>query len=946
MQDVLVQKDNHFPVIRKFGHAFLLITNSVLPTTFLTEVELRQLHRRFGHPSVNRLTRVLQRSGHENDSNSHRKVLERIGNMCKFCQKYGKSPGRFKFNIKRDISFNHTILVDVMYINGDPVLRVIDEATRFQAAKRLPNMTALATWNAIRQCWIDIYIGPPDIIAHDSGTNFVADKFQKLSTSMGIVTKCAPVESHNSMGLVERYHSPIRRAYQIIAEEFKEDGRQGTHKSMLLQMAIKAVNDTAGPDGLTHPPAPTISQRAKAIKTAMVEVSKLYAQRQVSDALKSRNGPRTDAIHALPIGADVLVWRIHEKKWNGPYKLIAINGETCTIKLPNGNTNFRSTSVKPYNVPGSMQQISDKTQAVFPESPDDLESPTNQNEIANNQTSNLNNIRRNPGRSRQLPSRFRNDIHMTTIVLSSNLNVDSKPSSFAESRRKEINGLLENGVFEIYNENIPARSRVFKTRFVDQIKHEGTLDAYHKSRLVVQAYNDAEKKSVLTQAPTIQRASQRLLLCFAMMIPNIKVAFRDISQAYTQSNTSLERNIFVRPVPELGLPSNTLLRIARPLYGIPEAGTHWFNTYQKHHIEKLFMQASTFDSCLLYSKHATKHRRGHGIIGLQTDDTLIVADDEFLLHEKNAIKEAGFLHKPLQVLDQQNSLNFNGSILRKIKDAVQITQKKQIDRIQEIDSSLPNKELKVNYLSQRARGAYVATVSQLEAAFAVSKAAQVTHPTEEDIKFLNEFLLWQKENAQRGLKFVQLDINTIRVVVLTDSSFANNEDYSSQIGYVILLVDDSHRANLIHWSSIKCQRMTRSVLAGELYALVNGFDLGSVIKTTAENALRPWHPEPIPLVICTDSQSLYDCLVKLGTTNEKRLMIDIMCLQQAYERREITEIIWIPGDKNPADAMTKEKEKCSKALRNLVDENKIELEPYGWVQRNQQLSQSSNASSL
>ncbi|KAI0994550.1 hypothetical protein K3495_g13633 [Podosphaera aphanis] len=98
--------------------------------------------------------------------------------MLKFCQKYGKSPGRFKLNIKGDISLNHTFLVDVMYISGNPASHVIDEATRFQAAKWLPNMTALAAWNAIRQCWIDVYIGPPDIIALDSGTNFIADEFQ------------------------------------------------------------------------------------------------------------------------------------------------------------------------------------------------------------------------------------------------------------------------------------------------------------------------------------------------------------------------------------------------------------------------------------------------------------------------------------------------------------------------------------------------------------------------------------------------------------------------------------------------------------------------------------------------------------------------------------------------------------------------------------------------
>jgi hypothetical protein len=33
------------------------------------------------------------------------------------------------------------------------------------------------------------------------------------------------------------------------------------------------------------------------------------------------------------------------------------------------------------------------------------------------------------------------------------------------------------------------------------------------------------------------------------------------------------------------------------------------------------------------------------------------------------------------------------------------------------------------------------------------------------------------------------------------------------------------------------------------------------------------------VVVCTDLFSLYKCLVKLGTTKEKRLIIDIMALR-------------------------------------------------------------------
>ena len=195
------------------------------------------------------------------------------------------------------------------------------------------------------------------------------------------------------------------------------------------------------------------------------------------------------------------------------------------------------------------------------------------------------------------------------------------------------------------------------------------------------------------------------------------------------------------------------------------------------------------------------------------------------------------------------------------------------------------------------------------------------------MKSLNKRLSWQIENANRGLKFVKLDVNTLQLLVFTDASFANNKDLSSQIGFVLVQVDASNKANIVHWSSVKCKRVTRSVLASELYGMAHGFDIGAAIKSTVDKILQV----NLPLILCTDSKSLYDCLVRLGTTQEKRLMIDVMCLRQAYERRQVTEVKWIDGETNPADAMTKGKP-CT-ALSQLIDTNRIELRAVGWVER-------------
>ena len=241
-------------------------------------------------------------------------------------------------------------------------------------------------------------------------------------------------------------------------------------------------------------------------------------------------------------------------------------------------------------------------------------------------------------------------------------------------------------------------------------------------------------------------------------------------------------------------------------------------------------------------------------------------------------------------------------------------------------------------LKQRARGAYIASICQPEAAFDCSIAAQHQNPGKEDVKALNKHLEWQMKNLDRGLHYIPLDLESAKIFVFVDGSFANNHDLSSQIGYVIVLGNEALgigkfrlQANILHWSSTKCKRVTRAVLASELYGMVAGIDMAISISTTLNMITKQLNINQIPVVICTDSFSLYECMVKLGTTKEKRLMIDIMAIRQSYERRELSEIRWITGDSNPADSMTKST--SNGALKNLVSTNNIDVKVQGWVQR-------------
>jgi hypothetical protein len=102
---------------------------------------------------------------------------------------------------------------------------------------------------------------------------------------------------------------------------------------------------------------------------------------------------------------------------------------------------------------------------------------------------------------------------------------------------------------------------------------------FEKSRLVVQAYNNKGKKMILTQSLTIQRASQRVIVALALLLANknICLLIRDITQAYIQSTTLLNRLILARLPREIKdkFLSYTIMIVRKPLYRIPEAGTHW-----------------------------------------------------------------------------------------------------------------------------------------------------------------------------------------------------------------------------------------------------------------------------------------------------------------------------------------------------------------------------------
>jgi hypothetical protein len=80
------------------------------------------------------------------------------------------------------------------------------------------------------------------------------------------------------------------------------------------------------------------------------------------------------------------------------------------------------------------------------------------------------------------------------------------------------------------------------------------------------------------------------------------------------------------------------------------------------------MEQSTYDPCLLYTP-----LNGLGIVGLQTDNTLFLADQTFTDTKETELQEAKFLAKPREQLTEQTLIKFNGGLITQEGNLIKLT---------------------------------------------------------------------------------------------------------------------------------------------------------------------------------------------------------------------------------------------------------------------------------
>lgn len=184
------------------------------------------------------------------------------------------------------------------------------------------------------------------------------------------------------------------------------------------------------------------------------------------------------------------------------------------------------------------------------------------------------------------------------------------------------------------------------------------------------------------------------------------------------------------------------------------------------------------------------------------------------------------------------------------------------------------------------------------------------------LKALNKGITEVKATSDRGLYQHLLDPSSLRITVDSHSSLENFMDQGTKFGYLILLTDDTERANCLQNASYICCRVVRLVLAGEKYAFVHSLDMAHVLQHYLEIMLR----RTVSLTIIKNSESSFKMMVKSSKTTEGRVMIDIKVAREAYAKQEYTNVGWTQSENNPADGLKASKRRT--LLEAILDSEK------------------------
>ena len=308
--------------------------------------KILKLHKQFAHPAPERLKKLIRNSGVDDDNIM--KLVDNISDSCDICKRFRKPPSRPVVGFPLASEFNQTVAMDIKYINSQPVLHMIDHASRFSTACLLRNKKTETVIQAVMQNWIQIF-GQPQSFLTDNGGEFVNSQLLELAEKFNISLKTTAAESAWSNGMCERHNAVI----EDMVNKVQADTR--CNMSLALSWAISAKNSLYNVYGfspnqlvfgkncnfpavhLDKLPAQNVSCTNRLIADHLIALHKARQAfisqescEKLRRALNKQTRTYSDTVYQN--GDNVYYKRDKSSEWHGPARVLGKDGAQHLLK--------------------------------------------------------------------------------------------------------------------------------------------------------------------------------------------------------------------------------------------------------------------------------------------------------------------------------------------------------------------------------------------------------------------------------------------------------------------------------------------------------------------------------------------------------------------------------------------------------------------------------------
>lgn len=122
-----------------------------------------------------------------------------------------------------ELLLNHLFPMDMMLIQGRPILHIVYMATHFCATTFLRNHSTSVVWKVLQDMRSLVFVGPPDHICVAQELNFISKEMRSNLDACGDCIEVAPIENPGTMGMFERYQALLKAVYKRIRSDFSKE---------------------------------------------------------------------------------------------------------------------------------------------------------------------------------------------------------------------------------------------------------------------------------------------------------------------------------------------------------------------------------------------------------------------------------------------------------------------------------------------------------------------------------------------------------------------------------------------------------------------------------------------------------------------------------------------------------------------------------------------------